>query len=378
MSNLKTKRVQIGDHSTAANNFVMHQSDTPDGKVHISNGTLDSHTSKMTLAHDGKLGIGTTSPETDFHVQNSAGGGAIQIGRDTGADEYQYLNFGGNASGDDAWQIGKKDNSSDTLAPAKGFYVYDIANSASRLAINTSGRVSIGTTTALAKLHVADETVGTGRTDIRISRSVNSSAVNRKFALIMGTNAANLGSTWRMETESSTGYNDNATLNWIHNSAGTDKSPAMSISHNGYVTMDYQPSVNAYVQSSNLGAYNNASSNSVIVAAGIRHNIGGHYNTSNGRFTCPTSGRYFVSFSSNWYNINAGTWIRPQIRRNGAIHCQHYENTASNPTWIHIAASTVIDCSTGDYLEIYNNTQSGAGGGMDVNQYSNINFHKIA
>ena len=41
MSNLKTKRVQIGDHSTATNNFVMHQSDTPDGKVHISNGTLD-------------------------------------------------------------------------------------------------------------------------------------------------------------------------------------------------------------------------------------------------------------------------------------------------------------------------------------------------
>ena len=62
MSNLKTKRVQIGDHSTATNNFVMHQSDTPDGKVHISNGTLDSHTSKVTLAHDGKLGIGTTSP----------------------------------------------------------------------------------------------------------------------------------------------------------------------------------------------------------------------------------------------------------------------------------------------------------------------------
>ena len=51
MSNLKTKRVQIGDHSTASNNFVMHQSDTPDGKVHISNGTLDDHTSKMTLTH---------------------------------------------------------------------------------------------------------------------------------------------------------------------------------------------------------------------------------------------------------------------------------------------------------------------------------------
>ena len=69
MSNLKTKRVQIGDHSTATNNFVMHQSDTPDGKVHISNGTLDSHTSKVTLAHDGKLGVGTTSPTSGLDIQ---------------------------------------------------------------------------------------------------------------------------------------------------------------------------------------------------------------------------------------------------------------------------------------------------------------------
>ena len=95
--------------------------------------------------------------------------------------------------------------------------------------------VGIGTSTVLSKLHVAEETAGAGRTDIRISRSVDSSAVNRKFALIMGTNASNLGSTWRMETESSTGYNDNATLNWIHNGGGTDKSPAMSILHGGNV-----------------------------------------------------------------------------------------------------------------------------------------------
>ena len=146
----------------------------------------------------------------------------------------------------------------------------------------------------------------------------------------------------------------------------------------GILTMDHQPSANVYIIAGNLGAYNNASSNSVLVATGIRHNIGSHYNTSNGRFTCPTSGRYFVSFSANWYNNGAGSWLRPQIRRNGATHCQHYENTASNPVWMHISASTVIDCSAGDYLEIYNQTQNGAGGGMDTNQYSNINFHKIA
>jgi len=354
MSNLKTKRVQIGDHSTATNNFVMHQSDTPDGKVHISNGTLDDHTSKMTLAHDGKLGIGTTNPGSTLNVVGS--------GRfDNSAATSVRLHINNSESNDYA-----------------SIYA-DTASAYKNLIINPNGgSVGIGTTSVLANLHVADETVGTGRTDIRISRAVDSSAVNRKFALIMGTNAGNLGSTWRMETESSTGYNDNATLKWIHNGGGTDKSPAMSISHNGIVAMDSQPSANAYVLSGTPGAYDNATSNSVIIANGTRHNIGGHYNSSNGRFTCPTSGRYFVSFSSNWYNNNAGGWIMPRFLKNGATIVQNYQNTGSNPPWIHIASSIIIDCSQGDYLEIYNATASGAGGGMDVGLYSNITFHKIA
>ena len=103
-------------------------------------------TGTVTILANGNVGIGTTSPEALLHVQQSNGGGSIQIGRDTGPNEYQYLNFGGNAAGDDAWQIGKKNNSSDTVGPAKGFYIYDLAASASRLVIDTNGYVGIGVT----------------------------------------------------------------------------------------------------------------------------------------------------------------------------------------------------------------------------------------
>ena len=114
----------------------------------------------------GNVGIGTTSPEALLHVQNSNGGGSIQIGRDTGPNEYQYLNFGGNAAGDDAWQIGKKNNSSDVVGPTKGFYVYDLAASTARLVISTGGNVGIGTTDPSVALQVGDEWHGTPYIDI--------------------------------------------------------------------------------------------------------------------------------------------------------------------------------------------------------------------
>jgi len=109
MSNLKTKRVQIGDHSTATNNFVMHQSDTPDGKVHISNGTLDDHTSKMTLAHDGKLGVGTDSPTSGLHVQTDTNP-VMKVSRGTNnaanINLYYNTTFKGQVSGAaDAFQL---------------------------------------------------------------------------------------------------------------------------------------------------------------------------------------------------------------------------------------------------------------------------------
>jgi hypothetical protein len=131
MSNLKTKRVQIGDHSTATNNFVMHQSDTPDGKVHISNGTLDDHTSKMTLAHDGKLGIGTDSPDVKFHV---SGGNARVAGTETSGS---FMDINPSNTGSDGVSLVASYYGSGSYGPLKLY-----TGGSERMRINASGYVT--------------------------------------------------------------------------------------------------------------------------------------------------------------------------------------------------------------------------------------------
>ena len=179
-------------------------------------------TAGHTFFNGGNVGIGTSSPSTELQINGSTDPKIRLESLESGSKRLDLWIDGGEAIG----YIAADQSASQLAFRTVG---------TERVRINADGNVGIGTSTILAKLHVAQETVGTGRTDIRISRSVDSSAVNRKFALIMGTNASNLGSTWRMETESSTGHNDNATLNWIHNGGGTDKSPAMSILHGGNV-----------------------------------------------------------------------------------------------------------------------------------------------
>jgi hypothetical protein len=78
-------------------------------------------------------------------VGPASGAGAINIGSAAGRAQYQYINFGGSVGGTDyAWQIGRN-SSTANVGPADGFYIYDLKASATRLVIDGSGNVGIGT-----------------------------------------------------------------------------------------------------------------------------------------------------------------------------------------------------------------------------------------
>jgi hypothetical protein len=326
-----------------------------------------------------KVGIGITSPTHLLHVQaGSTGNGDVKIGGGAG------LLISHNNSGATVQTIKSlyhATSASSNLRIVTGFLTVSTGTSdTERLRLKSNGSFEIGY--AGAGLQQADNQAMTittpasgGGQGIAIKR-LDSNTDQQIGEITFSNNTQDGQAGIRVKTQGAVNTTD---MHFDVNNAGTTVT-ALSIdgSAGGIITMDSQPSANVFAQSGNAGAYNNTASNSVVVANGIRHNIGGHYNTSNGRFTCPTGGRYFVSFSGNWYNSSAGSWIRPLIRKNGATYTQHYENTANNTLWMHISASAIIDCSTGDYLDIYNSTHSGAGGGTDVNQYSNINFHKIA
>jgi hypothetical protein len=65
---------------------------------------------------------------------------SLQISNTVNA--YAYQNFGAGATY--GWQIGKADNSA-SLAPSNGFYIYDIAGAATRMAISQAGNIGFGT-----------------------------------------------------------------------------------------------------------------------------------------------------------------------------------------------------------------------------------------
>lgn len=111
----------------------------------LADGKFDTDTLVVDAANN-RVGIGTDSPVAALHVEDTSagtGGGYIQIGNYLGSNAYQYINLGGNVAGNDGWQIGKNNNTASSVAPAKGFYIYDLANTTTRLAIDTGGRVTM-------------------------------------------------------------------------------------------------------------------------------------------------------------------------------------------------------------------------------------------
>ena len=343
-----------------------------------------SFSEAMRITATGDVGIGAANPGgsrlylQDNHTTDVTNA-ATMIGNTT-------LTINGNSGeGSDVLRMGPMS----TL----GAYFIDVSNSGGSapysLLLNpiSGGRVGIGETAPTAKLHITGEStngaVGLAKIQHTATHSYSPTSfigVGRSLDLISNSNNNNDVSGIRLSNSTGSretfvgvvqagGQGDFV----VQGYNGSGYLETFRISSAGRVTMPNQPSANVFANAGNAGAYNNTSTNSYVIATGIRHNIGNHYNTSNGRFTCPVAGRYYVSFSGNWYNTGGAAWLRPQIRKNGTTQTQHYETTSM--TWHHLAASTILNCAVGDYLQIYNNTQNNTGGGTDVGAYSQLTFH---
>ena len=151
----------------------------------------------------------------------------------------------------------------------------------------------------------------------------------------------------------------------------------LSISSTGAVNTPYQPYAIVKFASGDDGAYNQSgSANRVIKPSAVWSNNGNHYSTSTGLFTCPIAGVYTVQCSGNVYNNSAGSYLRPTIQKNGSAYLYHYENTQM--TWHNYHFTAPVVCAANDTLGVLNQTQSGVGGGFDINDYSMLSFFLIA
>lgn len=159
-------------------------------------------------------------------------------------------------------------------------------------------------------------------------------------------------------------HNSNTTLSF--RTSGTER---MSVDAGGRLSLLYQPVASGWLDYG-VGAWANA----IYTANNLVINRGNHYNTSNGRFTCPVSGAYAMFMQAiGWASPGYG-YVDIYKNGGGAGPFAHY-NLSSLPggsNWANINVNAVVNCSAGDYLQFYIRTVGGNNGiyGANHNTFS--------
>ena len=137
----------------------------------------------------------------------------------------------------------------------------------------------------------------------------------------------------------------------VDNIKNTSDVTAMSIDSSGRVTKPVLPCANVSFTSGTLSA-NTANTDAVMICNVANLNQGGHYNTSNGKFTCPVTGIYQVTAYTMDANSSASGAVYLRVKVNGTANGTDAGSyTASNShAGAHI--SKLISCTAGQELTV--------------------------
>ena len=149
---------------------------------------------------------------------------------------------------------------------------------------------------------------------------------------------------------------------WMNSSTVGNSNPnnlAIEAYPNGVVR---HPKVPAFLAKGGTALSNNT--HVVIVGSGTEFNNGGHYSTSNGRFTAPVDGIYHFSFWGLLYPHASGV-VNIYYARNGTQYGHLVQGGADSNSHTSRAGSIMMSMSAGDYAELKINR----GGTSSVNAY---------
>jgi len=309
-----------------------------DNSFHISTASTFPTSNGFTMTSGGNVGIGTTSPKSFSNIRyltlDGVGGSAVTF----------YKN------GSEAGEIQNSNAGALTYANNVGHYftggsvvIGSAINDFGKLDITTSN--SAGFTYALAlgpRTNVSEgDSVGISfKSKISLSGAIWE---NARIAAV---------------TESITSSIYGALAFYTMNA--TTLSEKMRISPTGIVTTPFQPAFRA-----GRNASYNPGPNSPIIfnsTSGFGFNIGGYYNTSNGRFTAPIAGVYNFTACVIWESLGSGQPMDDcfEIKVNGVTAAYSFRRAAyiANTTGIggyYVDNATVLlNLSAGQYVEVVN------------------------
>jgi hypothetical protein len=290
------------------------------------NRELSRFPNAITVLDNGNVGIGTTS-----FSEGTQPTGTISIIPNSSVSSGPLVQFAGNGRIRPA-------STGDRLSIDGNALFLNSTFNANIIMATGGGRVGIGTASPWGKFNVVD---GTNKSFV-----VQDAGISDTIEL---TNYSTGGGLRNIAFTSSTLIFNTGTA------GGGTATERMRINSSGVVTTPSQPAFRAYNSVNGFWYVNN---NDTLIFDATEYNIGGHYNTSNGRFTAPVAGVYQFNFYTIVYgNLQNGAI---SLRKNGGAptsgHNIHFSPYYTSVSWSNVVYTTSLYLNAGDYIFLINST----------------------